>query len=515
MPTKDLILKENGVYAQKHETDMNYIRGINSYFNHIMDIGGEHDRVPYYPLYYNQFFNRKLPVVIDINNLMLVYQTVGPLRVIIDKKGEMLKNGKFRIFKRAKNPKDKDEEIFKHPLIDLMRKPNELPGGFKEFLSSWSRYRDIYGTCFIRKIAATHLSFPVDLKCYPAGEMILKPTGKLFNQLHLTEMIECYEWMNAIEPEAGIRKLYPYEVMLYVDGAADRYLTGTSKILSNKESVSTVNLAQKTSNSILARQGPKGIFSNEGRDQSGIFPIDNSDLKKIERQFNNDYGIDDSQMQFIVTNAAVRFQAVTSPRKELMIEESKEDAFCDLCNAYAMHRKLFADTGSSAAREPIGGDGKGKIEEAMKIVYETTITTAGEEFCDGFNIDPQFGLYQNDMYCCLTFDHLSVVQDEKLDKAQEKSYLASGASQSTSAIIELNNAVKTGAMERDAAIQILILVHGMDIEHASKIILEPKAEPEQISAEPPTDDEKEFAKITLDSWHRSKKLNNHILNITL
>lgn len=482
--------------------DVSYIRGIGSYFSQIWS-SSLHDQVPFYPLYFNQFLNRKLPVVVDINNLMLVYASVPGLRTVIDKKAELLKMGKFRIFKRSRKKNEPDIEIFYNPLLDLMKKPNCLPGGEKTFLEQWSQMISIYSTAFILKNKVGNRVY--DLKLLPSGEMIINPTGYIFRQTSIVDMIETYEWMNSQNPEGGLSNFNPKEVMLYLDGPADRYLWGIPKIITNKIHVSNLDLSAKTSNVIMADRGALGILSNQAQDMAGAIPMDSEEQQKISKQYNREWGIGEEQSKVIVTNSNLKWQAIGYNRKELMLDETYELAFCAICDMYGIPRKMFADTGVSAGREPLGGDGKGKIEEAMKVCIETTIAMHAENFCDGFNYDPDYGLIQNDMYCAITFDHLAIMQDEKLDVAQEENYKAGSYSARTNAILALNAAVSTGQMQRDAAIATLVEIHQMEPAQAQKIILEPK-KIQQLSPE-----EEESAKamtaLLLKDWEITRTKN--------
>src|ERR1017187_10388026 len=122
------------------------IWGLGGYFSQIFR-SSVNDGVPFYPLYYNQFLNRKLPVIVDTNNLMLVLVSVPGLRTIIDKSGELLTNGRIMIVDEDVNEeKDKDYQEYKDdPLYELIHRPNPLQS-HAEFMQQWILMRDIYAT---------------------------------------------------------------------------------------------------------------------------------------------------------------------------------------------------------------------------------------------------------------------------------------------------------------------------------------------------------------------------------
>lgn len=477
--------KEISVVSKKNERS--YIRGMGNYYQQIQAGGGGHDSVPFYPLYYNQYLNRKLPVFIDMNNLSLVIKSVPAVHYILGKRGELLRNGRMRLFKYQKGrqqPCADDEEIFSDPFLDLMRTPN-CEQGYKDFIQQWCWMRDLYGYSLIYEEAASRYSFPTFLWTLPSGEIIHKPTGYLFSAQTDDEVMDRYEWQSNQNPDGGIKYFEPPYIIRYVDDPMDMYTWGISKLVINKLHLSNLQLSAQTSNVIMADRGALGILSNQATDMAGAIPMDIAEQKRIGRQYNRDWGIGEEQEKVIVTNSNLKWQAIGYPRAELMLDEIYELSFCAICDAYGVPRKLFSDTVASTGKETIGGDGKGKIEEAQKICIQTTIVEVADSFCEPFNKREKYNLVQRGYYCKITFDHLPVMQDEKLDKAQEESYMASGAAQRTNAIITLNQSVIQGQMDRDAAVAILVNVHKMEPEVAEQIILEPKKiqEPQEESEE--------------------------------
>lgn len=470
-----------------------YIRGIGSYFSQIWH-SGDHDQVPFYPLWFNQFLNRKLPVLIDTNNLMLVYASVPILRTVIDKKAEMLMNAKIKLFKVDKE--GCKEEVLKHPVLDLLKKPNCIQNG-KDFLWQWSIMRDVYATVFIYKNKPSSVSMPKICWVLPSGEMKINPTGLMFEQTEVDQVIKNYEHINNQFPNAAPRYFDPKEIMRYVDGAADRYFFGISKIITNKLLVSNLQQALQTRNVLLADMGAKGILSSSNSDGQGGIPMDPEERKRIEKAYREGYGVGEEQSKVIVTNTPLKFQPMAFPTKDLMTFEEAEACLCGICDMLGMQRGIFADATVSKGKDSIGGDGKGQIEEAMKVTYQTTLTQAIQEFLDGFNNDPDYQLQQNNLILEATFEDVPVMQEDQVSAEDVKAKKIQGQAAQTKMIIELNAAVKTGDMEWEAAIAILVNVSEMEEEIAEQLILKPKVivDPaDAVTEEDLSDEQKEYLK---------------------
>lgn len=523
---------------QKKSYDRGYIRGIGSYFAQIWH-STNHDQVPFYPLWFNQFLNRKLPVILDTNNLMLVYASVPIWRTILESKANMVAQARICLYKVGPDGQDTDE-VYDHPILDLLKKPHPVYRGMKDFIAQWCIMRDIYQTCLVYKNKVSRSAFPTSLIIMPTGEFKINPTGYLFDQLNIDDIIESYEHINTQAPDAIQRKYLPHEIMRYVDGQTDRYFFGIPKIVTNKLLISNLQTALQSINISINDMGARGILSSQSSDKEGGIPLDDDERKSLENSYRSQYGIGEDQSKIIITNANLKFTPITWPLKDMMLYEGVEQAFCALCDMYGMQRGIYADTTVSKSKDSIGGDGKGKIEEAMKICIETTGQQTINDFLEGFNIDPNYGLIENGKQKFRLrglFDHLPVMQEDRVDAEQVEATkitalhqaLSDGAititeyrerlnlppleesiqQQSveekiresqiqirstvggTEGLIQLNAAVAAGQTSREAAVAIVINIYGFDEATAEQMIGE---EPEKKFDEnevPPTEEEQQ------------------------
>ena len=484
---------------QKSGIDKGYIRGIGSYFDQIWQASG-HDQVPFYPLWFNQFLNRKLPVILDTNNLMLVYSSIPRFRSILDYKGGLIRQAKIRLFKVDPiTGEDSTEEVYQHPVLSLLKNPNPVLRG-DDFLQQWCLMWDLYQTSLIykNKTSPKSKTLPTTLMVLPTGEFKINPTGLLFDQLDINNIIENYEHLNSLYPHAAPKYYSPGEIMRYVDGPTDRYFFGIPKIITNKLLASNLQCALQTRNILLNDMGARGILSNSGGDSEGGLPLSEDERMRLEKAYRSDYGISEDQSKILITQSSLKWQPMSFPTKDLMAFEEEESCFCALCDIWGLQRKLFAEGTASKAKETIGGDGKGNIEEAMKITIETTIQETIDTFLEGFNCDEDYGLIRNGKQILrlrATFDHLPVMQEDQVDAENVKSVKAQAAATYTTAIIALQGQINSGAITQEAALAILINLFGMEEDIANEVITEKQEIEPPPGAEDNSDDTEEDKKF--------------------
>lgn len=469
------------------------IWGLGGYFSQIFR-SSVNDGVPFYPLYYNQFLNRKLPVIIDTNNLMLVLVSVPGLRTIIDKKNELLMNACFKVVDEDVDV-SRDEEYKEYPddpVYQLIHNPNPLQT-HNEFIQQWGTMRDVYATSLIYKRKAARNSFPKSLTVLPSGEMKIEPTGLLFDQTKIEQIIKEYIWINTQQPNAQPRAFQPSDVMRYIDGPTDRYYFGISKLITNKLMISNLQQSLSTRNVLITDMGARGILSNRSPD---LKPLGKKEQNDIEKDYRHEYGNGEDQKKILITNSNLEWQPITVPVQELMVFEEVESCYSMLCDIFGLQRGIFSES-SVSKPAPIGGDGKGKVEEALKITYETTIQQTANEFCRGFNQDPDFGLKERKRKLVACFDHLPVMQEDQVDAENVNSVRKNAAAVQTTSLLALNTAVSMGLIELDAAISIAVNIHCIPEEIASTIILKPKKIIAPPSDENMSDEKKKFIEFFL------------------
>lgn len=381
------------------------------------------DNPPFYPLYGNFFINRKLPILVDINNLMTVYLGVPHLRLVIDKKADMFKNMKIKLV----SIKDEEKEIDKHPVLDLLNNPDPLHST-KDWLMLYSIYKDIYNQVFIYKLKGTKKGMPKCLWQLPPGEMKITPTGKLFQQTEMENIIKSYTQMYALEGQSQEPVDYePNQIIHITEGTGLKYIVGESKILTLRTCISNIDGALKTRNILIHENAGVTIMSPDSKDSDGAIPLDDTQQKKLNDQWKKNNGLNDDQNHKIFSTVPIKVTPLIFPVRDMLLFEEVEDDFSAICGAYGMSRDLFPGAKVATA---MGGSQNGTMQqEGEKRTYQDTIIPEAEMLMNHLNRDSDLRLQEQGLKLCASYDHLSALQVDQLTESQSLQAKVSAATQ--------------------------------------------------------------------------------------
>ena len=449
-------------------------------------------RTPFYPLWQNFFFNRRLPVYVDFNNLMLVYISCPTLRTVILEKANMWKTLEFELVQI--NEDGTEDIITDHPLLDLHNRPNPINKTKNNFLQQMSVFYSIYNYRFIKKVKGSRKAFPSALYNLPPAEMKVIPTGKMFDQVKIDGIIDHFEHTNNGSSEA---KIIPIdEIMFNVDDPQDRYFGSVSKLLSLKTVISNIEGLYKTRNILIHERGANGILSSSNSDREGGLPLDDDERKRIDDEYINQYGISEDQARVVLTASNLKWLPMTFPVKDLMLDEGREESFQELCAAFGVARAIFPQ--GRQAKGVVLPDGNDDIDQARKETMLNTILPEAMEYCDLYNNDPDYGLKEEGLTFRPTAKHLPYMQEDQVSEEDIRTQRAG----TTAQIIALNAAVQGKQMTYESAVAILVNRFNIDEAEAQTMISQP------LQTEPAMDDDEESEenlkhfKIHLNGTHK-------------
>lgn len=373
----------------------NTINGIQSYFGGIFSRALNATKRQTWRTYYN---DKRSPVLVDMNNLIDVYNACPHLQIVINKKAEMLSNGILKLRK-----KEDKTTIEKHWALDLMKNPNALQPQ-KEFIYEFSIYFDIYSNAFVYRNAPFSGSKPVTLFNLPPALMKIIPTGKWLDQTDLKGIIERYEMLGL---DGGIaRQFTPDDVMHINSGISKSILLAESKLIGLQLPISNIIGALKTRN-LFIYHGPKNLVSSKSSDGEGGIPLGKEEKKRVEDTFNKvDYGISDHQSHTVVTNSSLTVEKMSYPTKDMMLFEEVEDDFAAICGAFGMDRDLFPSTKGATFENKKQGE---------QTTYQSTISTTSQSFCNF--LDTLLNLEAEGIESYMDYSHLAVMQEDDQKKA--------------------------------------------------------------------------------------------------
>lgn len=282
------------------------------------------------PLYGYTMIERKTPIVVDVSYGMLwrVYIDSPYLRIVIDRGAEMFGNADVKIL-------DKDGKEIEHPLLAVLRNPTPL-----HTLEEWLRWiwvmDSIYANTFLYSLSAFSTSLPAAIWTLPSWDMKLIPTGKIWKQTRIEDIIK--EYQSISNPD---EKYEPGTILHLVTGVSQNPLIGQSPIPSLQLHISNGNAALTSRNINLVEMGPKGIISGAAKDQDGAIPLGRKAKAKLEEDWVKNYGILKGQGRVKITEQPISWTPISFPTGELEMFEETEDDFCAICAKYNMPRDLF------------------------------------------------------------------------------------------------------------------------------------------------------------------------------
>ena len=360
------------------------------------------DSPAFYPLWGNFFLQRKLPIYVDLNNLMIVYLSEPHLRLVIDRKADMFKNAEITI-------QDKNGKIIdKHPVLDLIRNPNPMQSQ-EDFMFMYSVYEDIYAQNFIYKLSAFSNQLAKILWILPPDAMKIQPTGKIWEQNSMDGIISYYEmFLGDNDAQPVIYK--PNEIIHISQGVSSFYITGESKIKSLKYQISNIQGALKTRNCIIQDRGALQMVSPDtGKGGNDPLPLGSEERKKIENQYRKSYGLDDDQMKTIFATQPMKVQQMGYPTKDLLLFEEVEEDFQAICGAYGMARDIFPSTKGATYEN---------MDAALKQTYQNTIQPAADTLMR--KLSREFGLDQQGLKLVADYSYLPIMKEDQLREDQAK-----------------------------------------------------------------------------------------------
>lgn len=400
--------------------------------------------------YQNITLGNSKTLYVDLNNKGEVFDTVPHLKMVIAQKANMFSN--MKIYEVDLNTGERVEDS---DALRLLMNPNPLQSQ-EEFFNQVKLYESIYGNNFIYQNKPLQSSeLPRTLMNLLPDDVKINTTGKLYDQTEIEGIISSYE----LNSGSVTRKFDPLEVMQTRVNSSDNMVLAVSPIETLQKPISNIQLALQTRNAILNDRGAMGILSSESKGE-GALPLKPAEKKAIEDAYSSSYGVKDGQQKVLVTQSGVKWTPMSYPTKDLMLFEEVEDDFQQIIDTYGMSRDIFSSTKGATFENQ---------EQAIKGTYENTIVPEAKSFLRGLS---QFlGLLDRGKLLVPSFDHLDVFESETdEDKILDSQLQLRGSVGGTTGLISLNQSVAEGFTNREAAIQILVNLYGVEEKTADQMV---------------------------------------------
>ncbi len=345
---------------------------------------------------------KQILVDTSFNELINVAQNVPHLNVVISRGAEMFSN------MRIKHVGKDEKEIENSPIVKLLHKPNPLQGR-SDFLYDYYVNKAIYGAAFAFKNKGPLGIIPKCVWWLPSGLMQVKTTGKLYKQIDISGIVEAYILSIGDEDELN-QRFDPKEIIHITDGVSQNKLAGSSKIESLQIPLSNIVAALKSLNIITTERGLIGFISSERSDSTGLsIPMTPKERTEFQNQYQKDYDLNSRNGHVMITEASLKWVPMTFDVKQLMLLEGLEDAFAQICGAYGLDRDIFPS---------IKGATFENKKQGLISTIQNTMLPQGEVLCEV--LSDHFGLIDKGEKLMPSWDHLPVMQEDALSKAQAR-----------------------------------------------------------------------------------------------
>ena len=274
-------------------------------------------------------------------------------------------------------------------VIDVLSNPNPLQS-WESFLKQFILNKSLYGNVFIYKLTAG--GNIKQLWILPSNLVEVEFSGKFYNQIKKENIINKF-YLNYNNKKIEFN---PKDIIFIPDNPL--FLLGDSKIDALKLPISNIISALKSRNVIINDRGAMGILSNNSKDADGGIPLSDSERRKIEESIRREYGINDGQSRILVTNAALSWQPITFPTKDLMLFEEIEDDFATIIATYGLDRDIFPSTKGATYENK---------KQALKNTYQNTIQPEADELAN--MLSAEFG-----SEIIINYDWLPIFAEDKL-----------------------------------------------------------------------------------------------------
>jgi phage portal protein BeeE len=295
-----------------------------------------------------------------------LYLQVPELQAII--------NYKARVFAGMRVvPTDNDGNILNKQDVQPFAEPNPLQN-FKEFAAQYYTLRAIFGNAFIHPVYGkdrTQTKAFWNLPALNAEVIPTKSTMIPFNATEKEELISGFRFWykgQAINYE-------PDEIIHFNDNQvqfdSDKILLGDSKIRPLVQACENIKTAYEA-RGILIANSALGILSNETTDGAGTVELDPKEKEQLQEDYREKYGLQKHKWQFIITNAALRWQSMAVNTSNLRLFEEVDADFRAIANAHSFPPEIL-QTNSTYENK----------EKAISQLYNEAIIPEANEWLQG------------------------------------------------------------------------------------------------------------------------------------
>jgi hypothetical protein len=333
------------------------------------------------------------------NNKKRIYTEAAVLEAVINKRAQYF--GNVAVYVKDKEGNEPDT-LQANRIRNLFNEPNKLMS-WVQFYRLIEIYRLLYGHCIVLKLSLNND------KMLPTSLFIIDPDQIDIQYDRKTAFIG-QSRATAIYIAGQKTNLTLDDLIIFNDiklGFGINPFLAQSRMTSLYNENKIVALISDAEHAIIRNRGAIGILSKDIKDETSpaVFEEDTAGLHEAYRK----YGITSEQWNIIITSAALKWQSMIPPIKDLMLSEFEEQAAKKICAVYDIPFGLFSFSKEGAL---IGADKQTPLEISL---YQNYIMPCSKGDAEMFTKSLCKG---TDLVITFDYSDLPIFQEDMERKAQ-------------------------------------------------------------------------------------------------
>ncbi len=293
-----------------------------------------------------------------------------PLSTIINRKATAFINGRAELLDLKTGNYATDDKLMK-----LLKKPNPIQTD-RQFRSQVYSFIQLYGYCPVmmsRPYGFKDAEDITSLWIIPPNFVNITTNSKYMKAKTHMDMIDSINFVYDGETtELDKRNMY---IFTDLSTNFDNLAIPDSRLISLKYPMNNIIKNFEARGTIAEKRGAIGILSNSRHDNISTLPMTTQEKENLQRDYAQ-YGMKKNQWQLIITNAALSYQQMAMPVRDMMLLEMQTADVMTIADAYGYPSVLLAnEKGTTYSNQ----------EGAERKFYQDVIVPECENYTEQLN----------------------------------------------------------------------------------------------------------------------------------
>ena len=331
---------------------------------------------------------------------MRAYQKCAPVPSIVNRKAQAYINGKMYVTDKDGEEVETDQA---KRLRKILRQPNPLQT-WKQFEAQGYIYQQLFGYCpvlVIKPVGFKENIYATAMWNIPPFMCKIEEADSLFYTTKVSDMITKitlkYKNTETVLDKENVLILRDFTPSMR------SLILPESRLLALEDPISNIIGAYESRRVLINYRGALGILSPE-KDQFGVAPVDPEHKADLQKDFLR-YGLKSEQWKFIISSAALKWQQMGIPTKDLMLIEEVVECTKQICDQYNYPAQMLG----------IIDPKYDNWDAAEKGLYQNAIMPESDSNIEQWNVF--FGTEEMGLLIDKDFSHVAVLQTDQVKTA--------------------------------------------------------------------------------------------------